>query len=130
VLLPQGWSHARVDPVSGSAVLSAAVQDRVVLEGLRGRGSLSAAEQVADIAMRRDLGDDREAAVRVLGSRTADDATVVELGTATGTRTAVVRRVPGELGRPESCGKPDVPLDRWNVALSSPSAAQTDQGAS
>ena len=130
VLLPQGWSHARVDPVTGSAVLGAAARGRVVLDGLRGHGSLSPAEQVADVALRRELGDTREQAVRVLGSRTAEDTTVVELGTAGGTGTAVVRRRPGARGRPESCGKADVPLDRWDVTLTLPPAAQPDQGAS
>jgi hypothetical protein len=129
VLLPQGWSHARVDPVTGSAVMAAAAQGRVVLDGLRGHGSLSPAEQVADIALRRELGDTRELAVRVLASRTAGDTTVVELASAGGTRTAVVRRRPGELVRPESCGKADVPLDRWDVTLALPPADRPDEGA-
>lgn len=129
VLLPHGWSHARVDPVSGGAVLAAAARGEVVLDGLRGHGSLAPAEQVADIALRRELGDTREDAVRVLGSRHGGDATVVELATASGTRTALVRRVPGLQARPESCGKPDVPLDRWDVGFSLSPAAQPDQGA-
>jgi hypothetical protein len=130
VVLPQGWSHARMNPVTGSAVLAAAAEGRVVLDGLRGHGSHTPAEQVADIVLRRELGDTREPAVRVLGSRTADDTTLVELQTAGGTRTAVVRRLPGEQGRPESCGKTDVPLDRWDVTLSLPPAARPDEEAS
>jgi hypothetical protein len=116
VVLPQGWSHARVDPVAGSAVLRAAADGRVVLENLRGHGSLAAAEQVADIAVRRANHERREGSVRVLGSRDGGDgASVVTLSTPTGTQEVAVCRTPGTGTRPESCGKADVPLDTWAV---------------
>ena len=117
VVLPQGWSHARVDPVAGSGVLKAAGDGRVVLENLRGHGSLAAAEQVADIAVRRSSGERREGSVRVLGSRDAPDGTsVVTVATPTGRQRIAVRRVPGSATRPESCGKVDVALDTWAVS--------------
>lgn len=116
VVLPQGWSHARVDPVAGSAVLRAAGEGRVVLERLRGHCALTCPEQVADIAVRRALDERREDAVRVLDSSTGTDATtVVTLTTPTGSQDVAVRRVPGTDLRPESCAKPDVPLDLWDV---------------
>lgn len=118
VLLPQGWSHARVDPVAGSRVLQSAAAGQVVLDGLRGHGSLTAAEQVADIALRRALDERSEGSVRVLGSRThTDDTIVVNIATDTGPRDVAVRRVPGNSTRPESCGKADAPLDTWDVQL-------------
>jgi hypothetical protein len=116
VVLPQGWSHARVDPVAGSGVLQAAADGRVVLENLRGHGSLTAAEQVADIEVRRATDERREGSVRVLGSRGGGDgASVVTLATPAGTREVAVRRMPGTARRPESCGKVDLPLDTWSV---------------
>lgn len=116
VVLPQGWSHARMDPVAGSDVLRAATEGRVVLERLRGHGSLNSAEQVADVVVRRTLGEEREQAVRVLGSHSETDAiTVVSVATPAGPRTVSVRRVPGSQTRPESCGKAQTPLDTWVV---------------
>lgn len=116
VLLPQGWSHARVDPVAGSGLLQAAADGQVVLENLRGHGSLAAAEQVADIEVRRATDERREGSVQVLGSRErSDGARVVTLATPAGTREVAVRRMPGTDNRPESCGKVDLPLDTWSV---------------
>ena len=116
VVLPQGWSHARMDPVAGDDVLRAAAEGRVVLDRLRGHGSLTSAEQVADVVVRRTLGERREQAVRVLASRReTDTTTVVSVETPAGPRTVSVRRVPGSQTRPESCGKAQTPLDTWVV---------------
>jgi hypothetical protein len=133
VLLPQGWSHARVEPVTGSAILASAAQGTVVLDGLRGHGSLAPPEQVAEIAVRRELSDMREEAVRVLGSRTVGDTSEVDLQTPSGRRSVAVRRLPGNEARPESCGKAGVPLDRWDVQVrpfSAPPIDPADPGAS
>lgn len=116
VLLPHGWSHARVDPVTGSRLLRAARADRVVLDGLRGHGCLTPAEQVAEIALRRALGDDREGQLRVTGSApVADDTTEVTVAADGATHRMRVRRSGGTQTRPESCGKIGVPLDTWDV---------------
>lgn len=116
VVLPQGWSHAHMDPIAGRDVLRAAATGHVVLDRLRGHGSLTAAEQVADVTVRRTLGERREDAVRVLGSHSLSDAvTVVSVATPTGSREVSVRRVPGSHQRPESCGQAEIPLDTWVV---------------
>ncbi len=111
VLLPFGTLHGRLDGPAAVAVLDGAAAGRTVLAGHRGRSTWPAAGQVAELAVR--------AATRVLG---LDDLAVSSDG---GAGAWLVTHVDGrawsvavtqeasDTERPESCGKPAVPLLAW-----------------
>lgn len=107
VQLPHGWVHGRLDPVSATLVLADAARKppTVSMANARGRSSLSAAAQAADIEARRTA------------NITGIDATVInDLGNQTFTVTSscttalhvCVETIDLVSERRESCTKPSV----------------------
>jgi hypothetical protein len=108
LVLPYGYAYGRVGPHEAKAVLEAARDGRVVLEGCRGRSAYDRAGQAADLAVRALTGEDRAEALDVEGTRvTHADGRVWDV--------EVVERA-AEPPRPESCGAaPGTPV-RMEVA--------------
>lgn len=66
VLLPAGLYHGRVDPTSAARVVDRAAEGLLTREVLRGRSGLRTGVQVAELALRDHLAEDRIDALRVL----------------------------------------------------------------
>ncbi len=117
VLLPTGELHGRLDVAAATQLVRRADAGHTVLTGSRGRSTWSPPAQVAELAVRRLVGETRSAALRVSEHRGAgQDAwrTVVEH--VDGRRWAVrVRSTPTDVERAESCGKQAVPMRRWET---------------
>ena len=71
LVLPQGLYYGRLDPVTALAVAGHHASGQLDLDHLRGRSGLPMPVQAAEIALRRELGETRAAALRLV-SRTAD----------------------------------------------------------
>lgn len=121
VLLPTGHTYARLDAKTAVAALSAADQGRVPAElantlHYRGRSSLKRFQQVAEHAFRAARGD------WGLPGPSVDDAVqcnqdrwTVRVSSGSDVVTVdVIRSVTDRL-RPESCGKPAVPVPEWRT---------------
>jgi hypothetical protein len=65
VCLPEGHFYGHLDPETARSVVAAHEGGRIVLDHWRGRSSLPFAAQAAEALVRRELGLDREAALRV-----------------------------------------------------------------
>ncbi len=115
LLLPHGYSHARLDPVSGARLLALAEEGRLLLPGLRGSTALAPAEQAADAAVRRSLVEDRVEAVRVVDSTTSDAGVLVTLEAGGRIHSMLMRQDRLAATHPESCGKQPVPLTHWRA---------------
>jgi hypothetical protein len=89
LVLPHGLYYGRVDGESARLVADAAAEGRVVPDLLRGRSSLPMPVQAAEVALRRELGEDRLAAVVWRGRRREGDTVTVRFDVA-GTTYAVV----------------------------------------
>ncbi|MDX6327077.1 MAG: hypothetical protein QOK15_3431 [Nocardioidaceae bacterium] len=68
LVLPDGLYYGRVEPDDAAALVAAQTEGRLDLEHLRGRTAYPFAAQAAELHLRRHLGEDRLAAVRLLGS--------------------------------------------------------------
>ena len=113
LLLPWGYSYARLDPSLGDQVLAEAAGGRWVAERLRGRSSWSRDGQVAEVVARetwaaRDLEDIAD--VR-------PDSGAVQVHHRDGRVVTVdVTATPGPT-RPESCAKAPVAMTRLRASL-------------
>ncbi|WP_134739325.1 sucrase ferredoxin [Nocardioides sp. 503] len=95
LVLPQGLYYGRLDPVSSLAVADGLAVGELELDHLRGRSSYAMPVQFAEIALRRQLGETRDDAVRLVSRRAADGVTDAVF-TAGGAQWAVqVRTAPG-----------------------------------
>ncbi len=73
LVLPHGLYYGRLDPLSAIAVAAGHRTGHLDLDHLRGRSSYPMAVQAAEIALRRQLGETRHDAVRLVGrSRDGD----------------------------------------------------------
>ena len=88
VVLPDGLYYGRLDPDTVADVADAHLAGRLALDHLRGRSGLGTSLQVAEIALRRHLGEDRLDAVR-FASRTSEDGVTAAVFTADTRRYAV-----------------------------------------
>lgn len=103
VQLPHGWVHGRLDAETGWSVMRLASIGAVHLPTARGRSSLSAAEQVADITVRITAGLDGLDATSVAPGAATGEWIVTERATgATQSITLIEATGPA---RPESCSK-------------------------
>lgn len=66
VVLPEGLYYGRMDPASAAEVADLHDQGRLDLSRLRGRSTYPMHVQYAEISLRRHLGEDRLAAVRLV----------------------------------------------------------------
>ena len=67
LVLPHGLYYGRLDPPSAIAVAGSHLAGQLDLDHLRGRSGLPMPVQAAEVALRRQLGETREGAVRFLG---------------------------------------------------------------
>jgi len=74
LVLPHGLYYGRLDPVSAVALAGTTLTGHLDLDRLRGRSGHPMPVQAAEIALRRELGETRDAAVRLL-RRSTDGAT-------------------------------------------------------
>ena len=101
-LLPAGTMHGQLDVETAAAVLTAADRGETVLDNLRGRTTWTKRGQVAEIAVRRTLGEVGLDALSVI----AEDLESVTVRHVDGRSwTVPVRSEPADPPRPESCGK-------------------------
>jgi hypothetical protein len=75
LVLPHGLYYGRVDPVSAVTIADRHAAGELELDHLRGRSSYATAVQRAEIALRRELGETRHTAVRLLSRRQDDEVT-------------------------------------------------------
>lgn len=75
LVLPQGLYYGRLDTVSSLAIAAGHAAGELDLDHLRGRSSYAMPVQFAEIALRRQLGETREDAVRLVSRRVSDGVT-------------------------------------------------------
>lgn len=69
LVLPHGLYYGRLDPVSAVALAGTTLTGHLDLDRLRGRSGHPMPVQAAEIALRRELGETRDDAVRLAGRR-------------------------------------------------------------
>nr|WP_227467758.1 sucrase ferredoxin [Nocardioides lijunqiniae] len=95
LVLPHGLYYGRLDPVSSLAVAGGLAAGELELDHLRGRSSYAMPVQFAEIALRRQIGETRDDAVRLVSRQVEDGVTDVVFA-AGGAQWAVsVRTAPG-----------------------------------
>lgn len=96
LVLPYGYAYGRTDAGHAKAVLEAAREGRVLLDGCRGRSAYDRRGQAADLAVRELTGEDRAEALAVNGTRvTHTDGRAWDVE---------VAEIAAEPPRAESCG--------------------------
>jgi hypothetical protein len=75
LVLPQGFYYGRVDEISAVDIADRVTTGGIELDHLRGRSSYAMPVQFAEIALRRELGETTDGAVRLLSRRVEDDIT-------------------------------------------------------
>ncbi|MFC7342237.1 sucrase ferredoxin [Saccharopolyspora griseoalba] len=106
VLLPTGYTYGRLTSHQVDSALAAAAAGKVSLDGLRGRSAWSRAGQAAEIAVRRELGEDHADALEVGAASETDEHTEVEVHHRDGRCWRVaVRAEELDPPRANSCGK-------------------------
>ncbi|WP_179536092.1 sucrase ferredoxin [Actinopolyspora biskrensis] len=102
VVLPTGYSYARLTPHAVDAVLSDTAVGKVTTTHCRGRSALSQPAQVAELAVREATGERSEETLRVRSETSGE----VVLAHRDGRSWRVpVEEVPLSPPRPNSCGK-------------------------
>lgn len=106
VLLPSGYTYGRLTAHQVDSALAAVATGKVALDGLRGRSTWSRAGQAAEIAVRREIGEDHADALEIGAERATAEHTEVEVHHQDGRRWQVAVHA-DELDppRPNSCGK-------------------------
>lgn len=122
VLLPAGTLHGRLDVDTADRLLEAAERGETVLEGSRGRSTWAGSGQVAELAVRAEVGEPALDALRVSTvTGTGDQAWTVRVEHRDGRAWDVeVASTADGTTRAESCGKEAVPLRRWAWTPPSP----------
>jgi hypothetical protein len=92
LVLPHGLYYGRVSAAQAPGLARTLLDGRLDLDLLRGRSGLPFPVQVAEVAVRRQLGETREGAVRVSTVTRSDDDTSVVLDVSGAPYTVVVRR--------------------------------------
>ena len=105
-VLPSGMMHGQVDIDMAGMILKAAEDGYAVLSGIRGRSAWTKPGQVADIAVRESIEEDRLDVLSVTGeSATADGYEVTVEHTDGRVWTVWVDAATADPPRPDSCGK-------------------------
>ena len=105
-VLPHGMMHGQVDAAMAETVLRSAADGYAVRTGLRGRTVWTKPGQVAEIAVRHEIDEDRLDAISVTGQTGTGDGYAVTVAHTDGRVWTV--RVMASLAdppRPDSCGK-------------------------
>jgi hypothetical protein len=92
LVLPEGLYYGRVVASAAPDLVRTHLDGRLDLDLLRGRSGLSFPVQVAEVAVRRQLEETRDGAVRVTSVTRSGDDTSVVFDVSGATYTAVVRR--------------------------------------
>ncbi|ASU77903.1 sucrase ferredoxin [Actinopolyspora erythraea] len=112
VTLPSGYNYGRLTPHGVDAVLSAAAAGKMTTAHCRGRSAFSQPAQVAELALRENLGEHAGEALNVVSEADGE----VVLRHRDGRRWNVrVRGIASPPPRPNSCGKAAVAASTWAV---------------
>ena len=95
LFLPHGLYYGRLDAVTAVAVAGSHLSGQLDLDHLRGRSSYPMPVQAAEVALRRQLGETRLDAVRLVGQRRAGDEREVRFEVGGSVWTVTVRTVAG-----------------------------------
>jgi hypothetical protein len=95
LVLPHGLYYGRLDAASSLAVADGHAAGELELDHLRGRSSYAMPVQFAEIALRRQLAETRDDAVRLLSRRVADEVTDAVFSVAGAQWAVRVRTAPG-----------------------------------
>jgi hypothetical protein len=118
--LPTGYSYGWMDTVACDRVMTEAIAGRMVVDRCRGRSTWSGPAQLAELELRRRLGEVRDDALLVLGETVHRDGTWdVRLRHRGGGEWRVwVGRRTGVVARPTSCHRePVLPVELVVTAL-------------
>ena len=99
LVLPHGLYYGRLDPPSAIAVAGSHLTGHLDLDHLRGRSGFAMPVQVAEIALRRDLAETRDDALRLVARSVADGVTRAEFDVAGATYLVEVRSTGGDLAQ-------------------------------
>jgi hypothetical protein len=103
LVLPHGLYYGRLDPVAALSVAGSHLAGHLELDRLRGRSAYPMPVQFAEIALRRELAETRDAAVRLV-ARSAGDGLTRAVFQVAGARYDVrVRSAPGAGLRQLAC---------------------------
>jgi hypothetical protein len=95
LVLPAGLYYGRLDAVSALSVAGSHLTGQLDLDHLRGRSGWAMPVQAAEIALRRDLAETRDDALRLVRRRVADGVTEAVFDVAGAQYAVRVRSVPG-----------------------------------
>jgi hypothetical protein len=76
LVLPHGLYYGALDPPSAISVAGSHLTGQLDLDHLRGRSGLAMPVQAAEVALRRQLGETREGALRFVGRTTRETVTL------------------------------------------------------
>ena len=96
LVLPHGLYYGRVTPADAPALAATHLDGHLDLDLLRGRSGFPFPVQVAEVAVRRETGDTRLDAVRLVALGTDGDDSVVSLDVGDASYVVRVRRTTGE----------------------------------
>lgn len=99
LVLPHGLYYGRLDPPSAIAVAGSHLTGHLDLDHLRGRSGFAMPVQAAEIALRRELAETRDDALRLLTRSVADGVTRAEFDVAGATYVVRVRSTRGDLAQ-------------------------------
>ncbi|QGG41519.1 sucrase ferredoxin [Aeromicrobium yanjiei] len=94
LVLPHGLYYGRLDPVTSVTVADRHAAGELDLDHLRGRSAYAMPVQFAEIALRRELGETRHDAVRLVSRRKADEVTEAVFAVGDARWTVRVRTTP------------------------------------
>lgn len=116
LVLPHGLFFGRLDPRAALSVAAGIGNGHLDLDHLRGRSGYAMPVQAAEIALRRDLAETRDDAVRLDSRRVTGDVTDAVFVVAGVTYSVRVRTVPGEEGHRLTCrAQRENPVPRHEV---------------
>ncbi|MEP7090930.1 MAG: sucrase ferredoxin [Nocardioidaceae bacterium] len=95
LVLPDGLYYGRVPAADAGELGTRHLAGQLSLDRLRGRSGFGFAVQVAEVGLRRELGETRTGAVRLVSSSRSGADTTVVLGVDGTTYAVVVRSTPG-----------------------------------
>ena len=98
-MLPHGLYYGRLDAPSAVAVAGSHEAGELDLDRLRGRSGYAMPVQAAEIALRRELGETRNDALRLTGRERSADETTAVFDVAGAAWEVRVRSSPGEQTR-------------------------------
>ncbi len=123
LVLPYGYAYGRLSPHTAKEVLTAAHEGRMVGEWCRGRSAWQPAGQAAELAVRRETGEDRAEALTVHQRPSGDGWSVTVTHQDGRSWLAEVSAGVSEPPRSQSCGAELVTPARYDVRMITPAPA-------